>query len=53
MIAPSPEVPTGNSTISAGLVSNQKSRIMLQLALATGADPRDVFETTLRQALYA
>lgn len=53
MIAPSASVPTGNSTISAGLVNNQKSRILLQLALATGADPREVFEATLRSTLYA
>jgi len=52
MIAPSEVAPTGNATISAGLVQTQKSRIMLQLALATGADPRDVFETTLRDALF-
>ena len=52
MIAPSEIVPTGNATISAGLVQTQKSRIMLQLALATGADPRDVFETKMRDALF-
>jgi L-asparaginase len=52
MIAPSAGTPAANSTISAGLVNNQKSRILLQLALATGADPREVFESTLRGALY-
>lgn len=52
MIAPSASVPTGNSTISAGLVNNQKSRLLLQLALATGSDPREVFESTLRSTLY-
>lgn len=52
MIAPSASIPEGNSTISAGLVNNQKSRILLQLALATGADPRVVFESTLRSTLY-
>jgi L-asparaginase len=52
MIAPSASVPEGNSTISAGLVNSHKSRILLQLALATGADPREVFEATLRGTLY-
>jgi L-asparaginase len=53
MIAPSASVPEEGSVISAGLVNNQKSRILLQLALATGADPREVFEGTLRSTLYA
>jgi L-asparaginase len=54
MIAPSASVPEegSNSTISAGLVNSHKSRILLQLALATGADPREVFEATLRGTLY-
>lgn len=53
MIAPSAQAPTsGNSTISSGLVNNQKSRIQLQLALATGADPRETFEEPLRGILY-
>lgn len=51
MIAPSP-VPNNASVISSGLVNNQKSRIQLQLALATGADPRSVFEDALRDELY-
>jgi L-asparaginase len=54
MIAPSAEAPTANNvTISSGLVNNQKSRIQLQLALATGADPRETFEEPLRSILYA
>lgn len=54
MIAPSASAPEegSNSTISAGLVNSHKSRILLQLALATGADPREVFEATLRGTLY-
>jgi L-asparaginase len=52
MIAPEATVPEGNATISAGLVNTQKSRILLQLALATGADPRKVFEATLRGTLF-
>jgi len=51
MIAPS-ETYGANSTIAAGLVNSQKSRIQLQLALATGADPREVFEEPLRGILY-
>ena len=51
MIAPSSE-PNEGGVISSGLVNNQKSRIQLQLALATGADPRSVFEDTLREELY-
>jgi L-asparaginase len=52
MIAPSAGTPEANSTISAGLVNSHKSRILLQLALATAADPREVFESTLRGTLY-
>jgi L-asparaginase len=52
MIAPSAGTPEANSTISAGLVNSHKSRILLQLALATGADPREVFESTLKGTLY-
>jgi L-asparaginase len=67
MIAPSENVPTGNSTISSGesdatrfnphanhvgLINNQKSRIQLMLALATGANPRQSFEEPLRTILY-
>jgi L-asparaginase len=51
MIAPS-ETPRNGSVISSGLINNQKSRIQLQLALATGADPRAVFEDALREELY-
>jgi L-asparaginase len=51
MIAPSVQ-PSNTSVISSGLVNNQKSRIQLQLALATGADPRAVFEDVLREELY-
>jgi hypothetical protein len=51
MIAPS-ATPSNTSAISSGLINNQKSRIMLQLALATGADPRAVFEDVLRDELY-
>lgn len=51
MIAPS-VTPSNTSVISSGLVNNQKSRIQLQLALATGADPRAVFEDVLREELY-
>jgi L-asparaginase len=53
MIAPSQVEPTAkNVTISSGLVNNQKSRIQLMLALATGADPRETFEEPLRSVLY-
>jgi L-asparaginase/Glu-tRNA(Gln) amidotransferase subunit D len=52
MIAPS-ATPSNTSAISSGLINNQKSRIMLQLALSTGADPRSVFEDVLRDELYA
>ncbi len=53
MIAPSAQAPTAsNTTISSGLVNNQKSRIQLMLALATGADPRETFEEPLRSVLY-
>lgn len=54
MIAPSASAPAAgtNATISSGLINSQKSRIMLQLALATGADPRETFEEPLRSILY-
>ena len=53
LVGPEAVAPTGdNTTISAGLVNSHKSRILLQLALATGADPRDTFETQLRDTLY-
>lgn len=54
MIAPSASKPKAGEgrVISAGLVNHQKSRIQLQLALATGADPREVFEEPLRSTLY-
>jgi L-asparaginase len=52
LVGPDAVAPEGNSTISAGLVNSHKSRILLQLALATGKDPRDVFEAQLRQTLY-
>lgn len=53
-IAPSVRAPAPgvNATISSGLVNNQKSRIQLQLALATGADPRESFEEPFRTILY-
>lgn len=52
MIAPSASEPQANSTIASGLINSQKSRIMLQLALATGADPRETFEQPLKSILY-
>lgn len=52
MIAPSAGQPREGSVISSGLINSQKSRIMLQLALATGADPRETFEEPLRTILY-
>ena len=53
MIAPAAVAPTAkNVTISSGLINNQKSRIQLQLALATGADVRESFEEPLRGILY-
>lgn len=54
MIAPGASAPEPgvNATISSGLVNNQKSRIQLMLALATGADPRETFEEPLRGILY-
>ena len=52
MIAPSEGEPQEGSVISSGLINSQKSRIMLQLALATGADPRETFEEPLRSILY-
>ena len=52
MIAPSAGAPREGSVISSGLINSQKSRIMLQLALATGADPRETFEEPLRSILY-
>lgn len=53
MVAPQAVRPShANETISSGLVNTHKSRIMLQLALATGANVRDTFEEPLRSILY-
>lgn len=52
MTAPIEGQSKANSTIAGGLVNNQKSRILLQLALATGKDPREVFEGVLRKVLW-
>jgi L-asparaginase len=53
MVAPQAIRPSNtNETISSGLVNTHKSRIMLQLALATGANVRTVFEEPLRSILY-
>jgi L-asparaginase len=52
MIAPSAGEAEEGSVISSGLINSQKSRIMLQLALATGADPRETFEEPLKSILY-
>jgi L-asparaginase len=51
MIAPSAQ-PDYTISIRSGLINCQKARIQLQLALATGADPRAAFEDVLRKELY-